>query len=90
MAKVGGKRTGAGRKKGSSTRPKITDYFTQKEIDELVDVAKEMSKRDAGMLKFLLEQIYGKANQSVEVSGNEGGPVEIRNLENELKDWSLK
>ena len=49
-----------------------------------------MSKKDTGMAKFLLEQLYGKATQSMEVSGTEGGPVEIIRLENELRSWSCK
>lgn len=71
MAK-GGKMPGAGRPKGSTTLPKIRDHISEKEIKELVAKAKTLAQSgDTNLLKFLLEQIYGKAPQSIELpSGN--------------------
>jgi hypothetical protein len=43
MAK-GGKRTDAGRPKGSTNRPQIRDFFTPEEIQALIDETKEAAK----------------------------------------------
>lgn len=59
-----------GRPKGSYTRPQIKDYIKFDDIKILT--AKAVSKAKSGdivMLKFVLEQIYGKAAQTVEVPG---------------------
>lgn len=92
MASLGGKREGAGRPKGSINKFKLRDRFTDKEIAELVSGAKELAKRDPVMLKFLLEQIFGKARQSVGIGGEEEAPPikvqAIYSLEQELKSWS--
>ena len=56
---------------GSTTRPQIKDFIGKEDIIKLTE--KAMSKAKAGdvvMLKFLLEQVYGKAPQSLEVEGN--------------------
>jgi hypothetical protein len=57
MAK-GGKQPGAG-------RPKIRDHFSEAEIAELVAAAKEKAITDPNLMKFLLEQIFGKAVQPI-------------------------
>lgn len=63
--KVGGARKGAGRPVGSTTKPKISDYLTLEEVKGLVDVAKaEALQGKPDMLKFMLEQVFGKAPQS--------------------------
>ena len=62
----GGARPGAGRPQGSSNKPKISDHITPEEVKALVIKAKTLA--DGGneaMLKFLLEQIYGKPRQNV-------------------------
>ena len=41
----GGKQPGAGRPKGSVTRPQIRDYFTQEDIRNLVDDAVRFLKQ---------------------------------------------
>jgi hypothetical protein len=79
MAK-GGARPGAGRKKGSTTRPQLRDQLTQKQIDALV--AKGLERAEAGdsiILKFLLEQVFGKAPQPL--TGADGGAIEIKGVE---------
>ena len=74
--KIGGWRPNSGRPKGSSCKPKITDHFTQKEIDELVENAKTLAKTNATVAMFLLEQVFGKARQSVGIDGGEeGAPI---------------
>ncbi len=70
---AGGKRKGAGRKKGSTSLPKIRDYFTEEEIVNLVSKAKEQAQGgDMQLLKFILEQIFGKAPQSIELPEGSG------------------
>jgi len=67
----GGKREGAGRPKGSSTKPKIADFLTEVEIKGVVDKAKEkIEEGDVTMIKFILEQIMGKAAQSMDVTSD--------------------
>ncbi len=90
MASIGGKRKGAGRPKGSVNKFKLRERFTDEEIMTLVGEAKKQAKKDPVMLKFLLEQIFGKARQSVGISGEEeSSPIKmIYSLEQELKSWS--
>lgn len=85
----GGKRKGAGRKLGSSDKPKITDYMTEKEITDLVSLAKEQAKEKPELLKFLIEQYFGKARQQIELSGGEEPiGIEVRNKSDKLiKDF---
>tara|TARA_R100000750_G_C2275713_1_gene69230 strand:+ start:126 stop:377 length:252 start_codon:yes stop_codon:yes gene_type:complete len=69
----------SGRTKGSLTRPRLKDNITKKEIRDLVSTAKEKANHgDVKLLIFILEQIYGKAPQSVEVSGKDGAPMLIK------------
>ncbi len=77
MSKKGGKRPGAGRPKGSSRRPKITDHFSDKEIKNLIKQAKAEAKKDIGMLKFLLEQLFGKARQTVVGGDSDDNPIAL-------------
>lgn len=74
----GGKQPGAGRPKGSTTRPQIRDYFTDEDIRNLVKRAKE--KADEGndtMLRTLLEQVFGKPAQALELQGKNGEAIKI-------------
>lgn len=62
----GGKRPGAGRPKGSTTRPQIRDFISDKEVKALVALAKSQAKDGkSDILKFLLEQIFGKPPQTL-------------------------
>jgi hypothetical protein len=74
MAK-GGKRPGAGRKKGVTNRPQIRSYFTDKEIGDLVVQLKERAKTDSTILKFLGEQVFGKAPQPL--TDDDGNAIAI-------------
>lgn len=71
---------GAGRPKGSVgiVRRKIHDFFNEDDIKALVASAKAQAHEKPELLKFLLEQIFGKAPQAIEVSGHEGGPIIIQ------------
>lgn len=60
-----------GRPKGSTNRPILRDQLTPQKITALVKKATELAEAgDSVMLKFLLEQVYGKAVQPL---GNEDG-----------------
>ena len=67
----GGKREGAGRKKGSTKKPQISDFITEEEVKDLVAMAKEQATTKPELLRFLLEQVFGKARQAIELSGGE-------------------
>jgi hypothetical protein len=73
--KNGGARPGAGRKPGVSNRPQLRDYYTPEERDEVINRMKARALVDDGMLKFVGEQLFGKAAQQLEVSGPEGEPL---------------
>ena len=66
MSTKGGKRIGSGRKKGSTSRPVLREYFTEKEIKDFITDLKESAKTDMNIKKFVAEQLFGKAIQPVE------------------------
>lgn len=70
----GGKRIKAGRKKGKSKttelKEKIRDYLSAEEVKDLIETAKTKAKSDSKILIFLLEQIYGKAPQAINLGGD--------------------
>lgn len=56
-----------GKPKGAISKPRISDYLTKEQIDALVKKAYSMARRgNEVMLKFVLEQNFGKAMQPVE------------------------
>lgn len=57
---------GRPKKPKQGIRPIIRNYFTQREIKELVEKAKEMAKTKPDIMKFLLEQVFGRAPQPIE------------------------
>lgn len=74
----GGKRKRAGRPKGSTKRPQIRDYFTADDVEKLVAELKKRAKKDNSILKFLGEQMFGKAVQPI--SGPDDGPIKIQGV----------
>lgn len=75
----GGKQPGAGRPVGSYTRPQIRDYFTEKDIADLVASAKSKAKEgNDTMLRTLLEQIFGKPAQALELAGKDGEAIVVK------------
>ena len=79
MPFIKGQKSTGGRPKGvSEIRHRLRDYITQAEADKLLTRAKEMAETDPTMLKFLLEQIFGKAPQALEISGQDGQPIQIQ------------
>lgn len=68
----GGARPGAGRKPGSVTKLKIRDYVSQDQVDELVELLiKKVKEGDPVLMKFLVEQLFGKAAQSLDLTSGE-------------------
>lgn len=77
MAK-GGKRVGAGRKVGSVTKPRLADYLSEKEIIEIIKVAKEKALAgDPVIIKLLLEQHLGKPHQALGFEDPNGDPITV-------------
>lgn len=75
----GGNRKGAGRKKGSNAFLKIKDYFTEEDIEKLVlQVKKKAEAGDVQLLKLLVEQLFGKAPQSIELPEGSSGEIKIK------------
>ena len=70
----------AGRPKGSTNNPKLRDQLTPKQVTSLVNKAIEKAQEgDSIMLKFILEQIYGKALQPI---GNDEGKALLIKFDN--------
>lgn len=85
----GGARPGGGRPKGSTSKLKIADFFTPEDITRLVVEAKMLafgdgeSKPDKDMIKFIAEQIFGKAKQTTvteDEDGNKLAPLLVKIL----------
>src|SRR4051812_41326442 len=89
--KRGGKRPGAGRKKGSRDRATVEQKATLEELarshtelamNALVKVASS-SESDAAKVSaasVILDRGYGKARQAVEHTGKDGDPIAIVDL----------
>ena len=75
----GGPREGAGRPVGKVNiiRKKILEFFNEEDIRNLVEEAKKQALEKPELLKFLLEQIFGKAPQRLEMTGEDGGKIII-------------
>lgn len=74
----GGARKNAGRKKGSANKLRIADYLTKEEIFDIVESAKKKAKEgDASVLKLLIEQVFGKAPQSIDLGNKDDEPLKI-------------
>jgi hypothetical protein len=67
----GGGRPGAGRPKGSTTRPQLRDFFTSAEIKQLA----EELKTDGTILKFLGGLVFDKAPQPL--TDPDGAPLAV-------------
>lgn len=87
MATNGGKREGAGRKKGSTTRPQLRDFYTEEELKTFIEDLKEKAKTDTNIMKFVAEQVFGKAVQPI---GNDDGKPLIVQFDNAFISPSKK
>lgn len=68
IARENGKK--GGRPKGSTTRPVLRSFFSDKELKDFIDNLKQTAKTDPTIMKFVAEQIFGKAVQPI---GNDEG-----------------
>lgn len=81
---AGGKREGAGRKKGVPNRitadiKELAQSFGEEAIKGLVEIARDTEAPPAARvaaIKEVLDRGYGKAKQGIEMTGENGGPVE--------------
>jgi hypothetical protein len=90
----GGARPGGGRKPGSTNKLKIADFFTPEDIDRLVVEAKLLAfgdgntKPDKDMIRFIMEQLFGKAKQTQiyeDEDGNKMTALMVKFLDNDGK-----
>jgi hypothetical protein len=87
--KVGGKRPGAGRPKGSRSRATIEHKATLEELARahtatalsvLVEIASKPTATDSARVaaaSAILDRGYGKPRQATEISGPNGGPIPV-------------
>ena len=73
----GGKREGAGRKPGVSKateiKRKIQDYINEDDVQDLIKLAKKQAKKgDSQLIKYLLDQVFGKPVQPIAGMGEDG------------------
>ena len=60
-----------GRPFGSTTRPQLRDFISKEDVKKIINEAKKKAKEgDTTMLRFILEQIFGRAIQPI---GTEDG-----------------
>ena len=99
MAQHGGRRPGAGRKKGSRNRATAEEIGSISElarmhakdaIDALVSIAKKGESEAARVsaANALLDRGYGRAPQSHQHTGPAGGPIQTMDVTN-LSDEQL-
>jgi hypothetical protein len=72
-----------GRPKGTTKGSKfnIKDHFKRKELREFIKMAKDQARRgDKAMLKFLLEQVFGKPVQSNALTNKDGEDIVINQV----------
>lgn len=70
-----------GRPIGSGNKPNILDYISLKEVDQLLEKAKELAQRgDSKMISYLLDHMFGKARQNIGLDGGEEGKALIIQL----------
>lgn len=78
----GGKRPGSGRKPGVSKatqiKRKIQDYITEEDVRDLIIQAKKLARKgDSQLIRYLLDQVFGKAPQPIEGT-DEDGAIHIK------------
>lgn len=84
MAARGGKREGAGRKPGVPNKitadiKAIAQSFGEEAIKGLIEISRDTEAPHAARVaafREVLDRGYGKAKQGIEMTGEDGGPVE--------------
>lgn len=66
---------------GSTTKPQIRDFVTPDEIIEFVEITKKLIKAgNTDLLKWMLDQLYGKARQNIGLDGGtDEAPMRLLN-----------
>lgn len=82
--KNGGARPGAGRPKGSRNKLRVADFFSAEDKEQLVEEARQKAfvEKDKDMIKFLFEQLFGKATQKI-AGDKDGDPLHVVHFTNE-------
>lgn len=71
-----------GRPKGTTNKPKITDYMTQEEIEAVVEQYKKSALKDPRILIHIVEMLMGKPQMSMDLQAN----MTISSLLDKLKE----
>ena len=74
----GGKRPGAGRKPGKMLT--LTDYLKKKDIDNVMKYLLANYQKDTRLAIWMADHLFGKAPQALELSGKDGGPIQISGM----------
>lgn len=61
----------AGKPKGATTKPRLSDYLSKDQVDNLVKKAYELAATgNTDMIKFILDHNFGKAPQALDHTTN--------------------
>jgi|TARA_Y100000310_G_scaffold314525_1_gene363984 hypothetical protein len=66
----GGKQLGAGRPKGSKTRPQLRNYISEDQIKEFAQFIIDEYRKKPELARWLGDQVFGRAVQPL---GNDDG-----------------
>jgi hypothetical protein len=73
----GGAREGAGRKPGKTLR--LLDLLKQEQIDNSLNSSSTTTKKDARLMMWMGDHIFGKAPQAI--TGPDGGPIQLQGVD---------
>lgn len=60
-------------------RTQLKDYLTEEDVQKMIKLATGLAEKgDVVMLKFLLEQVFGRAPQPMKIGGDENNPEPIQ------------
>ena len=79
----GGKREGAGNKEGT-IRPKLTNYWSNTDVEDYFNWLKENYKSNPALAKFVGEHLMGKPVQPIGNDGDE--PFKIAGVNINVRD----
>lgn len=77
-----------GRPFGTTTRPQFRNFITEDEVKKLVKIAKKQAETKPELLKFVLEQIFGKSVQPI--GNDEDKPLRFQIVGMDILDESNK
>ena len=62
---------------GRPRKKKLEDYYSEEELANLIFRIKEDALSKGDIMKLVCEQIFGKAKQQVELSGDKDNPISL-------------